>query len=172
MVKQDLRSENIDTFSLFKKALKELVESDSFLFARNARREAFSCRMAQHLNRYFGNEWYIDAAIDGSDLLIWDRQGNIPLSLFIAEDYVSSVQKDKARLFHLSMKPALTLALSLLEGKDYMLIYRFEKEYIDYMHVYPDHEYQDTVLKRCLIKEDDDKNPTLFRIKKKKATSS
>lgn len=168
MAREDLRSENIDTFTLFKKALRDLVESDSFLFARKAKREAFSCRMAQHLNKYFGSEWYIDAAIEGSDIIIWDRQGNIPLSLFIAKDYVNSVQKDRARLFHLQHNPALTLALSLLEGKDYMLIYRFEKEYIDYMHVYPDQDYQDTVLKRCLIKDDDDKNPVLFRIKRKK----
>lgn len=172
MVKEDLRSENIDTFSLFKKALKELVESDSFLFARKERREAFSCRMAQHLNKYFGYGWYIDAAIDGSDLLVWDRQGNIPLALFIAKDYVTAAQKDRARLFHLTAKPALTLALSLLEGKDYMLIYRFEKEYIDYMHIYPDQDYQDTVLKRCLIKDDDDKDPTLFKIRRKRTISS
>lgn len=172
MSNEDLRSENIDTFSLFKKALEDLVESDSFLFARKARRESFSCRMAQHLNKFFGFGWYIDAAIEGSDLLIWDRQGNIPLALFIAKDYISSSQKDKARLFHLTMKPALTLALSLLEGKDYMLIYRFEKEYIDYMHIYPDQNYQDTVLKRCLINDDDDKDPTLFKIKRKRTTSS
>ena len=92
MVREDLRSENIDTFSLFKKALEELVESDSFLFARKARRESFSCRMAQHLNKYFGYGWYIDAAIDGSDILIWDRQGNIPLALFTAVDSFYSGQ--------------------------------------------------------------------------------
>ncbi len=165
---EDLRSENIDTFALFKKALKILCEEDTFLFAKKAKREAFSCRMAQHLNRYFGSEWYIDAALFGSDIMIWDRQGNIALALFIAKDYVTAHQKEKARLFHLEQKPALTLALSLLEGKDYALIYRFEKEYIDYLHIYPAQDYEDRVLKRCLIKDDKDTDPSLFRIKKKK----
>ena len=171
-MKTDQRSENIDTFQLFKKALKLLCEEDTFLFAKKSKREAFSCRMAQHLNRYFGSAWYIDAAIDGSDLLIWDRQGNIAIALFIAKDYVSTIQKEKARRFHLEKKPALTLALSLLEGKDYALIYRFEKEFIDYLHIYPEQDYEDKVLKRCLINDDEDTDPALFRIvKRKKATS-
>ncbi len=172
MERSDLRKGNIDTFSLFKKALMELCESDTYLFAKKAKRESFSCRMAQHLNKYFGAEWYIDAAIDGSDLLIWDRQGNMALALFISRDYVSALQKEKARLFHSSNAPSLTLALSLIEKKDYMLIYRFEDEYIEYLHIYPDQDYRDTLLKRCLIKDDIDTSPELFRTKKRKKDDS
>ena len=101
---------------------------------------------------------------------MWDRKGTIALSLFISKDYVSQSQKDRVRTFHKEQRPALSLALSLLEDKDYILIYRFETDYVDYLHIFPELDFEEKVLKRCLIDEEEkgEDDPVLFKIRKKR----
>lgn len=106
----------------------------------------------------------------GSELLVWDRKGRIALSLFISKDYISQSQKERVIAFHREHRPALSLALSLLEGKDYILIYRFDNDYVDYLHIFPELDFEEKVLKRCLIDEDGpgEEDPVLFRIRRKR----
>ena len=47
----------------------------------------------------------------------------------------------------------LTLAFSLLEERDYILIYRFENRYLEYLHINK-LDFSERLLKRCLIREE------------------
>ena len=61
----------------------------------------------------------------------------------------------------------LTLAFSLLEEKDYILIYRFEDDYLEYLHINKI-DFSEHLLKRCMIEENKKKNePSLFTQRKK-----
>lgn len=161
------REENIDTYSSFKKALKLLFKYDRKLFLKKTKKETLASRMAIYLTTFFGKEWFVDVAVDGADLLVWDRNENIALALFLSKDYISALGKEKARNFHETRNSALTLAFSLLSEKDYILIYRFETEFVDYMHLFFDAGFEEKVLKRCLIKDDKDE-ALLFKVRKRK----
>lgn len=164
------RGENIDTYASFKKALKLLFRYDRELFSKKTRKETLASRMAIYLTTFFGKEWFVDVAVGGADLLVWDRKDKIALALFLSKDYISALGKEKARSFHEERNSALTLAFSLLSEKDYILIYRFETEFVDYMHLFFDAGFEEKVLKRCLIKDDRD-DALLFRVRKRKSGS-
>ena len=159
------REENIDTFGYFKGALKRLFKYDEELLEMKYRKETVINRISLYMSESLEEGNNVDTSILGADLVIWDRKGNIDFALFLSKDYLSEEGKRKTRAFHLAYKPNLTLAFSILKEKDYVLIYRCEKDYVDYIHYYLD-SFEDKMLKRVLLDEDS-KEGLLFSSKKK-----
>ena len=143
------------------------MTNDSELFSHDIRKEAIAGRLAMYFSNLFSKEWYIDIATDGADLLVWDRHGTIALALFISRDYINQKGKEKARAYHLEHRPTLTLAFSILDDKDYILIYRFEEMFLDYIHIFPELDFEEKVLKRVIIEEDHN-DPLLFSLSRRR----
>lgn len=116
----------------------------------------------------------IDLELDGVDILA-HRDDTPILALFWSYTYLTEKEKEKARKYHITNNPSLTLAFSLLEDKDYILVYRFEKDYLEYLHINKE-DFSEYLLKRCLIEKEkgaDDGQLLLdiTRTKKKRARS-
>ena len=161
------REDSIEIFENFRNGLELLITRDRELFEHDIRKETIAGRLAMYFSNLFSKEWYIDIATDGADLLVWDRKSTIALALFISRDYISQKGKDKAREYHLIHRPMLTLAFSILEDKDYILIYRFEELFLDYIHIFPELDFEEKVLKRVMIEEEHN-DPLLFTISKRR----
>lgn len=94
----------------------------------------------------------IDLELDGVDILA-HRDDKPILALFWSYTYLTEKDKERARLYHITNNPSLTLAFSLLEEKDYILVYRFEKDYLEYLHINKE-DFSEYLLKRCLIEKE------------------
>ena len=77
------------------------------------------------------------------------------LALFWSSTYLTEKERSKALGFHRQYSPSLTLAFSMLEEKDYLLIYRFESDYVDYLHI-DKTDFSEMLLKRCMIGRSED----------------
>lgn len=163
------RETSIEIYDDFKRGLETLLARDRDLFGKDIRKETLACRLAMYLAQIFPPEWFVDISVEGADLLVWDRNERIALALFISRDYVSEKGKEKARNFHSSRNCMLTLAFTLFsDEKDYILIYRFERLFLDYIHIFPSAGFEERVLKRCLSSEiDRNDDPMLFRIRRR-----
>lgn len=161
------REDSIEIFENFRQGLVTLMTKDKELFSHDIRKEAIAGRLAMYFSDLFSKEWHIDIATDGADLLVWDRHGTIALALFISRDYISQKGKEKARAYHLDHHPMLTLAFSILDDKDYILIYRFEELFLDYLHIFPELGFEEKVLKRVMIEEDQN-DPLLFTLSRRR----
>ena len=53
----------------------------------------------------------------------------------------------------------------MLEDKDYILVYRFEKEYLEYLHINKT-DFSEMLLKRCIIGKEDQEDQLMLDIKK------
>ena len=118
------------------------------------------------MSRFFPQSYSIDIDIQGTDILV--KNGDtIPLSVFWSSTYLTKTEKDKAQKFHTDKIPTLTLAFSMLEEKDYILVYRFEKEYLEYLHINKT-DFSERLLKRCIIGKEDEEDQLMLDIKKSK----
>ena len=108
------------------------------------------------MSRFFPQSYSIDIDIQGTDILVKNGE-TIPLSVFWSSTYLTKAEKDKAQKFHTDKKPTLTLAFSMLEEKDYILVYRFEKEYLEYLHINKT-DFSERLLKRCIIGKEDEED--------------
>ena len=118
------------------------------------------------MSRFFPQSYSIDIDIQGTDILVKNGE-TIPLSVFWSSTYLTKTEKDKAQKFHTDKKPTLTLAFSMLEEKDYILVYRFEKEYLEYLHINKT-DFSERLLKRCIIGKEDEEDQLMLDIKKSK----
>ena len=118
------------------------------------------------MSRFFPQSYSIDIDIQGTDILVKNGE-TIPLSVFWSSTYLTKAEKDKAQKFHTDKKPTLTLAFSMLEEKDYILVYRFEKEYLEYLHINKI-DFSERLLKRCIIGKEDEEDQLMLDIKKSK----
>lgn len=130
------------------------------------RKSTASHRIALILSKHFPSTCTIDIDFDDADILVKDGE-DIPLAVFWSTTYLTGSEKDKAQLFHQNQKPTLTLAFSMLEEKDYILVYRFESNYLEYLHI-DKKDFSENLLKRCLIGNEDAGTQLLLDIKKKK----
>ena len=118
------------------------------------------------MSRFFPQSYSIDIDIQGTDILVKNGE-TIPLSVFWSLTYLTKTEKDKAQKFHTDKKPTLTLAFSMLEEKDCILVYRFEKEYLEYLHINKT-DFSERLLKRCIIGKEDEEDQLMLDIKKSK----
>lgn len=157
--------EKIEVFSSFRSAMLEYFS----LYGKEEekrKKSTVSHRIAICLSRHFPFSSLIDIDIDGVDITV--RNGKrLPLSVFWSSTYLTQDEKDRAQNHHRENKPTLTLAFSLLEDKDYILIYRFEKEYVEYLHINKA-DFSEKLLKRCLIEGDDGGEQLMLDIRKKR----
>ncbi|MBQ0070330.1 MAG: hypothetical protein KBS81_00495 [Spirochaetales bacterium] len=140
------------------------------------RKATVSHRIAMLMQKHVPLDAEIDIDIDGTDILL-TRDGIEELAIFWSSTYMTEREKEKAQKYHTEKSPHLTLAFSLLEDKDYLLVYRFEEDYLEYLHINRK-DFSEKLLKRCMIKDQTRGQEQLLldiktkRKRKKKATSS
>ena len=156
--------EKIEVFSSFRETMLEYFSK--YGEAEDHRKKSTqSHRIAMIMSRFFPQSYSIDIDIQGTDILV--KNGDkIPLSVFWSSSYLTKAEKDKAQKFHTDKKPTLTLAFSMLEEKDYILVYRFEKEYLEYLHINKI-DFSERLLKRCIIGKEDEEDQLMLDIKKR-----
>ena len=157
--------EKIEIFSAFRKAMLDYFSTYGEE-EKHRRKSTVSHRIAVNLSRHFSPSCKIDIDINSTDIMV-EEDGSIPLAVFWSSTYLTQSEKDKAQHFHIEKKPVLTLAFSMLEDKDYILVYRFEKEYLEYLHINKE-DFSENLLKRCLIEDKKDSEQLLLDIRKKR----
>lgn len=158
--------EKIECFSSFRQSMLDYFAS-SPIDDRRRKKSTFSHRIALCIEKNFPS-FLVDIDYDKTDILVHTKEGNEILAIFWSNTYLTTEEKNKAQNYHLSHKPRLTLAFSLLEEKDYILIYRFEDNYLEYLHINKI-DFSEELLKKCLIKDEKKKEePSLFSKKTKK----
>ncbi len=163
---QQRRSLRIDVFDNFRKAMLNYF-SKYTAKEEKKKKSTISHRIAVELSSQFPTSCTIDIDYMKADIVV--RNGDdIILILLWSNDYLTEKDKEKAKALHIEKAPLLTLAFSLLEEKSYILIYRFEKEYLEYLHI-DKSDFSERILKRS---EDRDKkgNGQLMLTLKGKAT--
>ena len=161
------RERQIELFDDFRRSMLSYFSVYDSRREEKRKKSTTSHRIALALSKEMeGTEADLD--LDGVDILVHIKEKPV-LALFWSSTYLTEKEKEKARLYHISSSPALTLAFSLLEDKDYLLVYRFEKDYLEYLHINKE-DFSEYLLKRCLIEsgntEPDDQ--LLFDIAKKR----
>ncbi len=162
--------EKIECFDSFRKSMLDYFASYPGE-DRRRRKSSISHRIALSIMKNFPSS-LVDIDYDTTDILVHENKGKDILAIFWSNTYLTLQEKEKAQNYHLTHKPMLTLAFSLLEDRDYILIYRFEDDYLEYLHI-DKVDFSEMLLKKCLIKEEKKRNneePTLFS-KRKKSTS-
>ena len=143
--------ERFEIFTAFRLGMAEFFSNDLSDDGKRHRKSAISHRIALRLRPYFPLQYTIDIDTDGADVLIW-KEDEISLAIFWSEGYLTEKEKKKAIEYHREKAPGLTLAFSLLHDKSWILIYRFDDNYVEYLHI--DKEtFDETVLKRLPIPE-------------------
>ena len=143
---QQKRSLRIDVFDNFRKAMLNYFSHYSNDEIGKKKKSTTSHRIALELAGQFPPSYRIDIDYMNADIIV--RNGDeIILILLWSNDYLTAVDKYKAHQLHIDKTPLLTLAFSLLEEKSYLLIYRFEKEYLEYLHI-DKSDFSERILKR------------------------
>ena len=143
--------ERFEIFTAFRLGMAEFFSNDLSEDGKRHRKSAISHRIALRLRPYFPLQYTIDIDTDGADVLIW-KEDEIPLAIFWSEGYLTEKEKKKAIEYHREKAPGLTLAFSLLHDNSWILIYRFDDNYVEYLHI--DKEtFNETVLTRLPIPE-------------------
>lgn len=156
---QQKRSMKIDVFDDFRKAMLNYFskyKNDN----EKKKKSTTSHRIALELAREFPERCQIDIDYMDTDIIIRDGEDAI-LILLWSNEYLTEKDKEKARHLHKEKAPLLTLAFSLLEEKNYILIYRFEKEYLEYLHI-DKLDFSEKILKRSENKKSNNENGQLL----------
>ncbi|NLZ67557.1 MAG: hypothetical protein GX903_00920 [Spirochaetales bacterium] len=176
-------SEHIRLFAAFKEALLMLYKRDCVLFTRRKKRAGVSHHLAIYLERLLPYVQFIDLGYEIKlkgkdiypDILLHNRVDEIQLAIFWQDGYLSKTEQDAVKRFNEETKANLTLAFAILPDKEYFLVYRFEEDCVQYMHI--DKETgQDEFLKQCEEEEigKEEAQAFLFNLpksRKKKTTS-
>ena len=162
---QQKRSLRIDVFDNFRKAMLNYFSHYSKPDEEKKKKSTTSHRIAIELARQFPSRCNIDIDYMNSDIIIRDGD-DILLILLWSHDYLTEKDKDKARSLHIDKSPLLTLAFSLLEEKSYILIYRFEKEYLEYPHI-DKSDFSEKILKRSEDRDRKEKDQLMLGLKGK-----
>ena len=158
------QEEKIDIFEGFRKGMDEFLSSRQLPEGMKKRRSSIAHRIASALAPQFPG-YYVDIDTDGADIIIWNDE-EILLALFWGEMYLNSKERSKAMDFHRTRQPGLTLGFTLLPDRAWILVYRFETDYVEYLHIDKE-SFSDEVLKQCFIDDADDGQLKLSLRKKK-----
>ena len=126
--------EKLEVFDSFRKGMISYfsgMKEDGVKRKKSARTH----RIALSLMPFFPSDVLIDIDTMGADLLVWDGKDKVHLALFWSDDYLTEKERARAYDFHLDKAPSLTLAFSVLPDKDWILVYRFEKSFLEYLHI-------------------------------------
>lgn len=156
-------SERIMLFSAFRDAMLEYFSLKTNPKEKK-KKSTSSHRIALILSRLLPS-FRVDIDLDGTDILIYDEK-HIALAIIWSNTYLTEKERERASVFHKENNPDLTLAFSLLEDKDYLLIYRFEKNYLEYLHI-DKIDFTEHLLKRKIYSQESS-DELLLKIPKKK----
>ena len=141
----------IELYSAIKKGIVNYLANSSDSDNAKKKKSTYSHRIALELAKNFPSTFTIDIDYMDADIVI--RKGEEIFAVILwSSDYLSEKDKDKALKIHKKDNPILTLAFSPMEEKGYILIYRFEKEYLEYLHINKA-DNSEKLLKRCLLEE-------------------
>jgi len=162
------RGKEISLFQSLLSAMKKLVARDSELFLMKKSRVPILSLLSSYLREDLPATIHVDLLYPLSekcppDILVHDRKGKVEMAIYLSDDYLEKKTRENAKAFS-SSHVCLTVALSILPEKDYFLIYRFTKEYTDYLH-YDRETFTEEVIKRSEAK--DDESMMLFPSKKR-----
>ena len=143
--------ERFEIFSAFRLGMIDFFSNDLADDGMRHRKSSVSHRIALRLRPYFPMQYTIDIDTDGTDILIW-KDEEIPLAVFWSDDYLTEKERKRAIEYHRERKPGLTLAFSLLRDRSWILVYRFENDYVEYLHIDKE-SFSEDVLKRLLLPE-------------------
>lgn len=158
----------IELFSSFKSAMLEYFNKYSNEKNEKKKKSTISHRLALLLEKNIASATAVDIDIDGFEIVVKEKD-KILLAILWSNSYLTEKEKEKAKKLHSLFAPRLTLAFSLLSDKDYILIYRFENDYLDYLHINKS-DFSQNILKRCLVTDniDDSEQLVLFPKRKRK----
>lgn len=146
----DARYTSMVLFDVFQDALADLIASDAYLFTRPKHRAAIAHRLTEHLERklreklsltvddtspsyrVFPKNLVFDVMTEKSDIILHDRAGKTAMTVMLYDDYITA--KQALLLKGMYAPRQLTLAVAFLPGKPYQLIYRVDRETMDYYH--------------------------------------
>ena len=164
-------TKQIELYEAIKKSIIKYLSTPDEDTGAKKKKSTLSHRIALALSKNFPSSFTIDIDYMGADIVI--RKGSEIYSVILwSSDYLTEKDKDKALKLHKKDKPVLTLAFSPMEEKGYILIYRFENEYLEYLHI-SKADKSEKILKRCLLEEPgkvEDKQLLLGLETKKKST--
>lgn len=158
----------IELYSAIKSGILSYIETLAIEDNAKKKKSTASHRIAIALAKNFPHSFTIDIDYMGADIVI--RKGSEIFAVILwSSDYLTEKDKDKALKLHKKESPILTLAFSPMEEKGYVLIYRFEKEYLEYLHINKA-DNSEKLLKRCLLEETEtyDDKQLLLSLKSKK----
>lgn len=174
---KEIKYSELELLEVFINAIKALFSYDKTLFSKKKNRLAISHRIAVYLEKELKDltsdlsyHTLIKKKDYYPDILLHDRKDVIALSLFWANDYLSKKDQDDITAFIKAEDPALSLGLSFLPDKDYILIYRFKDNYTDYIHLNKTN-FERKFLKRLEDEVEEDKSQQLLFAPKKRKTT-
>lgn len=162
---QQKRSLRIDVFDNFRKAMLNYFSLYKEDDGEKKKKSTTSHRIALALAKQFPSTCKVEIDYMGVDIVI-KRGDDIILLLFWSNSYLTEKDKERAREAHNEKMPLLTLAFSLLEDRNYLLVYRFEKEYLEYLHI-DKSDFSEEVLKRSEDKGHGDNGQLMLTLKGK-----
>lgn len=156
----------IELFSSFKSAMLEYFNKYSNEKNEKKKKSTISHRLALLLEKNILAATDVDIDIDGFEIVVKEKEKKL-LAILWSNSYLTEKEKEKAKKLHSLFSPRLTLAFSLLSDKDYILVYRFENDYLDYLHINKS-DFSQNILKRCLVSDSNDDSEQLVLFPKRK----
>jgi hypothetical protein len=148
---QNGRYTNILLFEAFEGALRRLVAEDSQLFGWPKAKTGIAHCLATHLEdrlraalgiapdratplpKGMKVDLFVKVGTAYADILVHDRQGSRTLAILFGNDYLGRQQARTLRTLS-ALDVSLVLGIAFLPQKDYILIYRPDREQMDYYH--------------------------------------
>lgn len=162
---QQKRSLRIDVFDHFRKAMLNYFSQYNEDDGEKKKKSTTSHRIALALSKQFPSTCKVEIDYMGADIVI-KRGNDVILILLWSNSYLTEKDKEKATELHKEKMPLLTLAFSLLEDRNYILVYRFEREYLEYLHI-DKSDFSEKVLKRSEDKDYKDNGQLMLTLKGK-----
>jgi len=172
-------------FDVFQDALADLIASDKYLFTRQKNKSALSHRLTEHLEQrlrlklalpeddaslsclMFPKNMVFDTQVNKADIIFHDRSGKILMTIMLYNGYITGKQAKQLKAMHNARQ--LTMAVAFLPGKTYQLLYKVNRETIDYYHY--DSTLKTSRLRMQKIREDDDSGQLVLLAPHKKKTT-
>ena len=158
------QEERIDIFEGFRKGMNAFLSSEQIPEGLRRRKSSIAHRIASCLAMQFPG-YHVDIDTDGADILVWNGE-EILMALFWGEMYLTGKERSRAMEFHRTRQPGLTLGFTLLPDRAWLLVYRFETDYVEYLHIDKE-SFSDEVLKQCFI-DDADEGQLKLSLRKKR----
>ncbi len=159
------QEERIDIFEGFRKGMHYFLSAYQLPPGLKHKKAAIAHRLALCLSAEFPSS-FVDIDTNGADIIVWDGDEDIKLALFWGEQYLTEKERNKAIEFHRTKNPGLTLGFTMLPERPWLLVYRFEQEYVEYLHIDKE-SFADEVLRQRFL-EDKDEGQLKLSLRKKR----